>query len=654
MFSLSAFELTPARAPDHEWLLSNGIGGYSSSTAIGMNSRKYHGLLVAPLKGVHGRHVLLSKVEETVRMDGQEFQVSTNAYPGRIFPEGFRRQVGFSFSDHPLFTYAAGGVRLEKSVRMLHGKNAVVISYRLAGGRRAELVVRPLLFPRPIHSDPDAQDKLLKFESDRFGFELQSPGMRMCTSAGKFVSSPENYRNMVYPVEQERGYPFVETLFSPGEFCAGLETGDELHLVASLEGLAPSEALDLLDGSARRFAHLAEGCVRASGVGRTDFSDALLRAADSFVVLAGRHRGIIAGFPWFSEWGRDAAIALPGLLLATGRFALAREVLLTLANGMEEGLLPNFIDENGEAHYESADASLWFLNAIRQYVDWTGDEKFVQQELWKPMRAILSSCVQGNRLVAMDDDCLLAVKEQGATWMDARIGGKAVTPRKGKPVEVNALWHSGLVFMAQLAEKSGDRRTAMLCGQLSQNSGEAFQKFFSAEDGLFDVLEPNDSSLRPNQIFAVSLPHSPLNEIQKRHVFHIVRSRLYTQLGLRSLAPDDPHFHGTYGGNQEKRDSAYHQGAIWPWLLGAFYDAQLAVYPGSERQVLAALRPVADAMQNGCVGTLPELYEPATMRPVGAISQAWSVAEVLRIYVTVKKRAALAQEEKIEKAGMLV
>lgn len=655
MASVSAFDLTPSRSERLEWLLASGTGAYSSSTAIGMNARKYHGLLVAPLKGTHKRHVMLSGLEETLSFGGQETALSTNQYPGAVFPEGFRRQVGFSFSEHPLFTYATGGARLEKSVRMLHGKNAVVVSYRLVAGGSVELSVRPLLFPRPIHADPTTGDKEMDFEADRGGFVIAKPaGMRVCASAGKFASAPLNYRNMLYPVEKERGYPACETLFSPGVFSATLAKGEELHVVASLEGFAPHEAADLLDRQARRFFHLARGFEMATSVERTDFSDALLRAADSFVLLSGRHAGIIAGYPWFSEWGRDTCISLPGLLLATGRYALAREVLRCQAKRLEGGLLANFVDEEGNAQHGSADASLWFANALREYGEWSGDWKFVQQEMWKPLRGILSSCVQGNRLVAMDDDCLLEVKEPSATWMDAKVNGTAVTPRKGKPVEVNALWHSFLVFMGQMAGGNSDRRTETLCGQLAHNAGVSFQKFASGEGGLFDVLEPNDASLRPNQIFAVSLPHSPLNALQKKHVFNLVRSRLYTPLGLRSLAPEDRRYHEEYRGNQERRDAAYHQGIIWPWLLGAFYDAQLSLQPGSEKAVLSALRPLAGAMADGCIGTLPELYEPKSGKPAGAVSQAWSVAEVLRIYVKVKKRAALAQEGRIEKASMLV
>lgn len=642
MPSLSAFELVPSEAVKHEWLLSNCAGGYSSSTAIGMNSRKYHGLLIAPLKGCNSRHVLLQKFEETAKMGNTEFTLSTNSYPGAVFPQGYRHQTGFSFASHPVFTYSLGGARLEKSVRMPHGKDAVLVSYRLVSGGEAGLSIRPMLSPRGMHDDPRTSATELKFDQDRFGFSISKPAkMRVSCSFGKFVPSPLKYDNMVYETEKQRGYPGTEALASPGFFSATLRRNEELHIIASLEGLTPSEALELLDREPFRFSHRAGEYSRTNGISRTDFSDMLLAAAESFIRIRGGHKGIAAGFHWFSEWGRDTMISLPGILLCTGRAGLAREILIGHAGRMKNGLLPNFVDEGGEAHYSSSDASLWFIRAIQQYAEHTQDYYTVKTQLWKAMKGWLSATMAGNSLVSMDSDCLLRVSDPASTWMDAKIGGMPATPRKGKPIEINALWNSNLHFMKGLAEKFDDSRTASACSQLTEGCSLSFQKFLSAEEGvLMDVLEPNDSSVRPNQIFAVSLPNSPLNAIQQRHVFHAVRSRLYTPLGLRSLAAGDPRFHEEYRGNEEERNAAYHQGAIWPWLLGAFYDAQLRIQPGSESQVLSSLRPFSEAMRQGCMGTIPELYEPKTMQPAGAVSQAWSVAEILRIYTKVKKSAA--------------
>jgi len=640
MISLSAFDLVPSKAKGHEWLLSNGLGGYSSSTAIGMNTRKYHGLLIAPLKGIHNRHIFLSKLEETAKVGSTEFSISTNAYEGVVFPTGFKHQTGFSFSRHPTFTYSLNGAKLEKSVRMLHRKNAVVVSYRLKYGKEAKLSIRPLIAPRPIHSDPISA--ALSFNADKTGFSIGKPAqMRVCCSFGNFTKSPDKYYRMQYIEEKERGYPFSETLFSPGYFSATLCRGDELHVVCSLELLAPSQALEMLDRQEFRQNHLAQTYSRLNGISRTDFSDMLLQAADSFMNITKKHKGITAGFHWFSEWSRDSMISLPGLLLSTGQPALAREILGSHAKSMRDGLIPNFVDEANQPHYTSSDACLWFVNAVREYAETTQDFDFIKKKLWKSMKQFLFSYKEGNALVSMDSDCLLKVKEPASTWMDAKINAKAVTPRKGKPVEINALWQSNLHFIGKTAQRFNDKKTGALAFETAEQAAQSFQNFLSADKGqLFDVLEPNDPSMRPNQIFAVSLPNSPLNQLQKKHVFNLVRTELYTPLGLRTLSPKDERFHETYSGNQEQRDAAYHQGAVWPWLLGAFYDAQLAVYPGTERQILSSLRPFSQAMASGCAGSLPEIYEPKSMAPKGAISQAWSIAEVLRIYTKVKKAAA--------------
>ncbi|MCX6772610.1 MAG: glycogen debranching enzyme N-terminal domain-containing protein, partial [Candidatus Micrarchaeota archaeon] len=597
MPSLSAFDLVPSEAAKHEWLLASGTGAYSSSTAIGMNTRKYHGLLIAPLRGCNSRHVMLSKFEETVKISNSEFPLSTNAYPGAIYPHGYKHQVGFAFADHPVFSYSLNGTRIEKSVRIVRGHDAVVVSYRLVAGREAEIVIRPMLSPRSIHADPSSAGAALQFESDRFGFEIKKPAkMRVSASFGKFTAAPQKYNNMEYVTERARGYPGTETLFSPGAFTATLSKNDELHIASSLavpDFLAPSEALEILDRQLFKSAHYAGEYARTNGIDRTDFSDTLIAAAESFIRMRGSHRGIGAGFHWFSEWGRDTMVSIPGLLLCTGRAGLAREMLLEHSHKMKDGLLPNFIDENGEPHYNSSDAALFFINTLREYAETTLDYYTIQKQFWKTMKAHLSATIDGNSLISMDHDCLLRVSDPSSTWMDARVGGKAVTPRKGKPVEINALWNSNLHFMRELAIRFDDRRTNDLCSQLIENYATSFQDFLSAdgEGGLLDLLEPNDATLRPNQLFAISLPNSPLNPLQQRHIFNAVRSKLYTPLGMRTLATDDPNFHAEYKGSENERNAAYHQGAIWPWLLGAFYDAQLRVNPGSEHTVLASLRP---------------------------------------------------------------
>lgn len=647
--ALSAFDLVPSSAKYLEWLIASGNGAYSSSTVIGMNSRKYHGLLVAPLEGHYNRHIMLSKLEEEVTIGERTFPISTNSYPGVIYPTGYKFQTGFFFRAHPTFHYTLDSVKLEKSVRMLYGKSAVVISYRVLEGKEgARISMNPLLAPRQIHAD--SANANIEFQKERAGFVVRRPiSFRLCASHGSFEAAPQQYYNMVYEIEKERGYYYTENLFCPGKLVAELGPKEELHLVASVEGLAPSEALEILDRQQIRQAHLLEAYCRNTGIELTDFAETLNFAADTFVIATEQHKGILAGYHWFHEWGRDSMIALPGLLLCTGRHALAREVLSFWARMMQDGLIPNYIDENNFAHYTSSDASLWFLNAVRHYLDATGDENFVKEHLWRHIREIINSYAEGNRLAKMDGDFLIYVSEPASTWMDAKVNGIAVTPRKGKPVEINALWYSGLSLALELAERFQDRKTYDMARSIIDEVELNFQKFVSTEGWLFDVIEPNDASFRPNQIFSVALYKSPLNQLQQKYVFNIVRSKLYTPLGLRTLSPEDKRYCEYYRGNQESRDSAYHQGMIWPWLLGPFYDAQLKVYPESHGQVLSALRPLAEKLKEGCIGSLPEMYEPASGKPAGAASQAWSVAEVLRVYTKVKK--AIAQKQRAAAAN---
>ncbi|MCX8197254.1 MAG: amylo-alpha-1,6-glucosidase [Candidatus Micrarchaeota archaeon] len=644
MIAISAFDLVPSQAKYLEWLIASGNGAYASSTVIGMNSRKYHGILVAPLGGSSSnRHVMLSKLEEEAVLGEKTFPLSTNSYPGTIYPTGYKFQTGFSFHHHPTFYYSIDSTKLEKSVRMLYGKSTAVVSYRVVCGEEVTLKISPLLAPRQIHADRGKSD--LDFTTEKAGFRINSPAnMVIWAHEGTVKSNHQKYYDMTYEIEKERGYYYTENLACPGTIELKMGPKEEAHIIASLEDVEVEDALRILDKQAVRFEHLKLLFKKAAGIELTDFAERLLIASDAFVVATEKHKGIIAGFPWFSEWARDAMIALPGLLLCTGRYSLAREVLLSWARMMQDGLIPNFIDENEFAHYTSADASLWFINAAKHYLDHTHDENFTREHLWKYIRQIIASYVEGNRLVRMDQDGLIYVAEPASTWMDAKVNGVAVTPRKGKPVEINALWYSGLSFALELAEKFEDRKTADLIRQIIDQVEMNFQKFVSTEGWLFDVIEPNDASFRPNQIFAVALSKSPLNSLQQKYVFNAVRSKLYTPLGLKTLASDDSRYCENYRGGPQSRDWAYHQGMIWPWLLGPFYDAQLKVYPGSHPQILASLKPIAEKMSEGCIGSLPELYEPSTAKPAGAPSQAWSVAEILRIYVKIK-RELLAKEQ---------
>jgi predicted glycogen debranching enzyme len=630
MIKFSTFDLTPSNKK--EWLITNGNGGYASSTTIGMNTRKYHGLLVSS-----SQKVLLSKFEEKISNGKDEFYLSTNQYPGKIYPEGYKNLIEFEFENYPKFLFLAGNSKIEKKIKMIKGKDTTLISYRLVEGESADIFVRPLLFPRKTHQDPTTEDKKIEFEvyQDSLHFFGQEP-FTIKASDGRFVTSQENYRNVIYEEEQKRGYPYCETLFSPGVFEAHLSEGKSFHLVVSKEKLTPSEALNILDRQELQKKHLLR-LYEEKNFTPTDFASALILAADSFVCKSKNRYFIKAGYHWFSEWGRDTMISIPGLLLCTGKEAIAREILLDWSKKLKDGLLPNFISEDGEVNYNSSDASLWYINAVFEYLSYTNDYSFVFKYLWRSMKNIFSEYVQGNEIVRMDGDCLLKVRS-ASTWMDAQINGSQVTPRNGKPIEINALWYSDLCIIFHLASIAKENKTKELVSTTIEEVKNSFSKFLSTDGHLFDVIEPNDLAFRPNQVFAISLPYSPLNQVQKKYLFNIIRSKIYTPIGLYSLAPNERKYHDTYCGNQIERDLAYHQGMIWPWLLGPFYQAQLNVYPDSAKQIISSLRPLWEIMKKENIGTLPEIFEPKTGKPAGAFSQAWSIAEVLRIYTKVKKK----------------
>jgi predicted glycogen debranching enzyme len=636
MFAISGSALSPAIALRREWLVANGIGGYASSTITGCNVRKYHGLLIAAGDSPQDRKLLLSKLEESVAIGGKRFELSTNHYPNTIFPEGYRHLKEFRFTSHPEFTFGLDGAFITKSVRMLKGKNATVISYKYSGKGAAELELRPLINSRGIHED--YSQKKFSTEAGKHGVEIKKPE-RFSISSSDLAFSPSEmtYYNMEYPIEAERGYLHREDHFSPGIFKGSITNGEEIHLAASDCGLSATDAHSEIERQASRQQKLSDMYFSTNSIEQNDFGRDLCHAADTFIVdWDGRH-SIVAGYHWFGEWGRDAMISLPGLCLSTGRYALAREILLRFSSTIRRGLLPNYFDERGKPHYDSADAALWFLNAVHHYTAQTGDYAFVRAKLWPKMKEIIHFCMHGNEILSMDDDALLFNLDPRCTWMDASADGGPVTPRKGKPVEINALWYSGLVLMSSLSERFSEPKNTNLYRDTIFGVKGSFQKFWNTREAcLYDVIEPNEPSVRPNQIFAVGLPFSPLSEVQQRLVLTKVRDELYTPIGLRTLAQHDQNYHNYYAGNERARNLSYHQGAIWPWLLGAFFDAHLRVFPNSEGTVLKMLSPFSEQLSHDCVGHIGELYEPATLESRGAIAQAWSVAEILRIYTKAK------------------
>lgn len=633
-----------------EWLATNGLGGYASASLSGANTRRYHGLLVPAFAPPLGRAVLFSNLEEDVRVEERQYLLSANKYPGVVQPQGFRHLSAFTTDPVPTFTFTfhEGTTVLEKRVWMAHGRNTVYVRYTL---RRAPETLRlglvPLLAYKKYHDEqrrwdgftgettflPDGRLQFVAFPNAHPLFFTLSPVFAFADHSGWFY-------NFEHGREAERGLPCVEDLFCPGRWDGTLAVGQSVTLTATVETDevdAPEAAL--ASETARKRQLLTE-----AGVGETDgVRAALTLAADQFVIEKCpkvARATVIAGYPWFGDWGRDTMISLPGLCLTTKRFDVAREILTTFAGATRNGLLPNcFADDGSGAEYNTVDASLWFIHAVHAYAEASGDWEFAVNDMRPVIKDILDCYTRGTDYgIGVDEaDGLLQAGEPGVqlTWMDVKVGDWVVTPRIGKPVEINALWHNALCVATALARRAGDESLAWdtRAGQVRV----AFEKFVNPDGGLYDVIAPDgtpDTSVRPNQIFAVSLPFAPVpaDGPLARGIIETVQSRLLTPFGLRTLASGSPEYAPRYGpGDQSARDGAYHQGTVWPWLLGAFVDAHLKVYndPDTARAFLAPL--LADGLSRCGVGTLSEICDAdPPFSPNGCPAQAWSVAEVLR------------------------
>jgi predicted glycogen debranching enzyme len=631
-----------------EWLETNGIGGFASGTINGCNTRRYHGLLVAATNPPVGRLVLLSKFEETLIVNGRAYELGTNRYPGTVHPRGFQFLKQFQLDPFPTFRFSVDGVEIEKTLFMVQGKNTTVIEYRLKSTPDAgtvKLQLRPLIAFRDYHSlthengaiNPrvDQQSELISV------FPYQGlPALYLANNAQEIESTGNWYRNFEHDAERERGLDFLEDLFNPCVLSFDLNSTQKATFIAS------TEAHDVRAAEQYRAREISrrEENARRSPV-NNDFINSLTVAADQYIVSRGDQKSVIAGYHWFSDWGRDTMIALPGLTLPTGRHDVARSILRTFAQNVSQGMLPNRFPDAGETpEYNTVDATLWFFEAVRAYLAYTGDLTFVQQELYGVLTDIINWHVRGTRFgIKLDSAGLLNSGEDGVqlTWMDAKVGDWVVTPRRSKPVEIQALWYNAVCTMDELAERIGDESAKKRYSSMAALTKWSFNRLLWNEKGgyLYDVVNggPPDASIRPNQIFAVSLPHSMLSPERARQVVSVVEQHLLTPYGLRSLAPSDSHYRGRYTGDGVSRDGAYHQGTVWPWLMGPFITAYIKINGGSEaarRQAELWLTPLKEHLSDAGLGHISEIFEgDAPHRPVGCIAQAWSVAEILRATV---------------------
>lgn len=636
-----------------EWLETNGLGGFASSTIVGLNTRRYHGLLTAATKPPVGRMVLLSKVEEALILDGRRVELSANRYPGVVHPQGFQYLTEFRLDPFPVFRYVVDGIEIVKSVFMVHGENTTVIHYALRAPRagasprpgRIRLELRPLIAFRDYHStthENAALDPRVQTEPNLASVAPYAglPRLYVAHDAGALDPAGTWYRNFEYDVERERGLDFREDLFSPFALTVDPDGRGQAALIAS------TEPRDIRRVPAYRQAEVSRrAAVLAASPAQDDLVRTLVAAADQYIVARGNQKTAIAGYHWFSDWGRDTMIALPGLTLVPGRADVARSILLAFARHVDMGMLPNrFPDAGEQPEYNTVDATLWFFEAVRALLRYTEDYAFVQANLYPVLADIIAWHVRGTRYgIRMDQDGLLAAGAEGVqlTWMDAKIGDWVVTPRRGKPVEIQALWYNALCVMAHLAEVFGDAAGQDRCRKMAARTQQSFTRTFwnEAAGCLYDVVdgEARDATIRPNQIFAVSLPHTMLPDEQARRVVAVVERDLLTPYGLRSLAPGDPQYRSRYEGDARSRDSAYHQGAAWAWLMGPFITAYLKVNgrsPAARERSAAWLNGFGEHLRDAGLGQVSELFDgDAPHRPRGCFAQAWSVAELLRAAV---------------------
>ncbi len=629
-------------ASSREWLETDGLGGWASGTLSGAHTRRYHGLVVVATQPPVGRRLLVSKLAESVVVDGERFELDANSFPGAIHPRGDRLLERFERGFFPVFEYETKGFHLRKTIGAIAGESTTVVLYELVNAAQlVELELRPFLAGRDIHalgraSDARRWDAEPTLDGVRFDSRSGEPTVWIRVPCGQFEAAPDWWRSFTYDEERRRGFDFEEDLFTPGVVRVQLAPGSSLAVTLST---APEER----DGAVLLAGELAR---RQELVARAGFADPLARrlvlAADQFLVRRGAGWTVIAGYPWFSDWGRDAMIALPGLCLATRRFEEAKEILRTFAGAVDKGMLPNRFPDGGEApEYNTVDATLWFFVATWRYLEATGDEPFVRDELLPVLDEILSWHGRSTRYgIGVDRDGLLRGGEPGVqlTWMDARVGERVITPRHGKPVEIQALWINALRIAAALHARFGRSGRARVLERLADAAAVRVDELFWSESqkALADVVEGErrDESLRPNQLYALALPWPSVGPPRARAALETVERELLTPRGLRTLAPGDPAYRPRYEGGPEERDGAYHQGTVWPFLLGV-YICSLLRFRNSAGQTAARalLERFGPHLEEACVGTVSEIFDAEPPHaPRGAVAQAWSVAELLRAF----------------------
>lgn len=618
-FQCRSFEFATSR----EWMLANGLGGYAMGTISGINSRRYHGHLIAAIQPPAERMLLLAGIEASVQADGAPVFLSSNQYSGAVFPEGYLNLESFEVGEQSVrWTYRVGRVKVLKTLTIEHGANAVTIRYDNASDRTIQLTLRPLVAHRGHHgnfAEDPAYPNSLRFPSGLTQVEHEEVLLSIAHPGASRSPVQGWYFRFEHHREVERGLDARDDLFCPCELNYMLGPGESATLVASAgEPRAPVEpALDASRG--------------------TTLSALLRQSCDRFLIETPERTSIIAGYPWFTDWGRDTMIALPGVCLHTGRIDVARKILLDYAGQMNQGLIPNrFVESGEEPEYNTVDATLWFVHAAYKTMLAEEDPEF-EATMAKALDEIYAWHIKGTHYGIKVDtkDGLLTQGEPGVqlTWMDAKIGDWVVTPRHGKPVEINGLWINALRVMEWLANKQG--RTSEKYRKAAEKAERSFEaKFWCESRGhYFDTVDPNDASLRPNQLIAMALPFGPASGERALTALTLIEAELLTPYGLRTLGPREPGYKGQFKGPLPELDAAYHQGTVWPWLLGPYVTA-LVKLRGEKRDAKNLLREAREMLSEYGIGGVAEVYDgdpPQT--PGGCPWQAWSAAELFRAWM---------------------
>jgi len=654
-----------ARAADHEWLVTNGIGGFASSTLSFMNTRRYHGLLFAALRPPVDRVAMVSKLEVVAAYGDAHVPLSTNEFiDGTLAPQGVCHLESFRLEGLiPVWSWLVGDACVEQRIWMRQGENTTYVEFtRLGGIKPLRLSVEPLCTYRDYHWQPRGE-RAFGVEAIPSGVRIsahdRAQPYRIVSANARIEVRPQWHWNFKHREESARGLDDIEDLLRPAIIEFDLDSGQSQTVILTAEAHDPLPAAGALAIELARQGEILERFRSANhpaeptrAVGQVE---RLALAADQFVVerrdSMGTPRGktVIAGYPWFGDWGRDTMIALPGLTLATGRMEIAASVLRTFASFVNQGMLPNRFPDAGEApEYNTADASLWFFVAVNAYLQCSSDRDFAA-EIYPTLKDMLEWHRRGTRFgIRVDEtDALLRAGETGVqlTWMDAKVGDWVVTPRIGKPVEINALWFNAASILRDLAKQLDHSKDtadyAALAGQIRTSFEREF--WFEAGGYLYDVIDGpegeadetgrrRDRSLRPNQIFALSLPFALVGTDKARRILQICTAELWTPVGLRSLAASDSRYIGHYGGGPLERDGAYHQGTVWTWLLGPFVTAHYRIHADAPA-ALEFLRAIPAHLREGCIGQISEIMDAnAPFEPRGCFAQAWGVAEILRAW----------------------